>query len=180
LSNRRYVLVVLAGVLLAFANAWWGRGTFAHALLVAAVVLLGAVVAALGAAAQGLAMVFRQQSRKWVKAAIHGAFGLALVALLQVVGLPLGRWLHARDVAAARQFCDELITTLDRERSQRGSYPSDPLTTVPRDAPLPHLLRGERFYVTDGAAFILSFEERDATVPHVNLYSSQSRAWSRF
>ena len=180
MSSRRYVLIVLAALLLAFANAWWGRGTFANSLLIAAVVLLGAVAAAMGVAAKGLAVVFRQHGRKWITATIHGAFALALVALIQVVGLPLGRWLHARDVAAAKQFCDELIAKLDRERSQRGSYPTDPLSTSPGDAPLPRLLRGERFYVTNGATFVLSFDERDATVPHVNLYSSQSRAWSRF
>jgi hypothetical protein len=83
-------------------------------------------------------------------------------------------------VAAAKQFCGTLIDTLERERQQRGSYPKDLQAILGPDAALPRLLRGDRFYLSDGSAFVLSFEEHDATIPHVNLYSSHSRSWSRF
>jgi hypothetical protein len=179
-SQRRYIFFLFAGLLLALASGWWGRGTVAQTLLVAVAVLAGVGLAALVAAVRLLTRFVRRGDGRPASTAGHRVLGLALVAALQVSSIPLGRWFHVRDVAAAKDFCERLIATLDRERLQKGSYPSDPPSPSVSDTVLPRLLSGEHYYVTDGTVFVLSFGERDGTTPHVNLYSSQSRTWSRF
>jgi hypothetical protein len=175
--QRKYILPLLLGLILALASGWWGRETIAHISVVSVAVILGVVFAVVGVV---LALLSRRIAGAWVSTAQRGALSLALVASAQIAALPVGAWFHNRDVAAAKQFCGALIDTLDRDRQQRGSYPRDIRALLGPDARVPRLLRGDRFYLTDGSAFILSFDERDATIPHVNLYSSQSRSWSRF
>jgi hypothetical protein len=156
--------------------ASYGRGQFAHLVLVAgACVLVAIPCAVLGG---GLTAIGCRRP----SAAGVGNFLLALAVLIavQLISIPAGAYLHWSDVRDARAYRDQLAVALERGHRTAGAYPATLGGLVHPAQPLPHLLRGQAIYVSDGRSFVLSFAERNALVPRVHLYSSDRHAWTAF
>ncbi len=166
-----------AAVVVAAALATAFRGAYDQSLAVAALTGLGCAV---GVVAWLTRAVRRRRGdgapgrlRRFLSSA-------ALVLVLSPLSLPVGWALHRADVQAARAWCDELIGRLEEARERTGRYPADVAALLPPPGTLPRLIDSRHLYLSDGASYVVAFDERATSARAVNLYSSTLREWRRF
>ena len=115
------------------------RGSFDHAI--AALAVNGLVAAGVGAILCAVLLVRRRRRRQGLHPGLERSLGLCglLLALQLALGasFPLGRWLHARDVADARNWCEAQLPYLERIRRESGEYPEQ----LPPELDRPRLFR---------------------------------------
>jgi hypothetical protein len=163
----------VVGLVTAAGSALAGRGTFEH-YVVTGLIVTGGVL--LPVAAALMHRIGGRRGLKFTRALLLAS----VICITQVAALALGWVVHQRDVLAARRFCDQAIARLDEIRRIRGSYPTTLDEAIGASVAKPYLFLRSGQFVSSGDAFVLSFDEADAVIPHVRHYSSDGRGWTRF
>jgi hypothetical protein len=110
-----------------------------------------------------------------------GVLASALVAVISastLISLLPGNALAKRDIAAAKTYCESLIPEIDAYQRAHGAYPLD-ISLITRSSDVPRLLRGFRYYLSDGSEFSMSFVDPRGIMNFIG-YNSHVRTWSEW
>ena len=168
-----------AGLALLFSAglAFAGRGTFEHRALA---LLLAGLGLALVAGASLLRWVARRAQARRLAPLAEAAFVAGVICMIQIASAGFGMLIHARDLSATRQFCEQAIARVEEVRRSTGRYPATLAEAFPEKMDPPFLFQRSGQFVSSLDEFVLSFEEGDGIVSTVEQYSSDSHRWTRF
>lgn len=150
---RRPVLTTVAlSIGTNIAAAMWGRGSFAHLIIVMMASIY--VGPALAIAGTGLWLLRRRFPR--ARQLAIGAWIIAAIACSSALSLVAGSRLASRDVAEAKVYCEALASRLDEHKRTTGAYPAT-LAPLRQDTEGPRIVRESLSYASDGTGFQLTF-----------------------
>jgi hypothetical protein len=164
------------------AAVYLGRGSVEHFMLAVAPALLAAPLLAIWGIA--LWVVTLRVDDPALKGRMQwiGAIMLGLSQLFVLVApsyLP-GLLLNQRDVHAAQSYCETLMPRLESYREANGAYPDSVESLLPKDRPVPRLLRKTEFYRPIGAGFEFAFQDPSPLIGGHTYFSSDRRPGGRW
>lgn len=156
--------------------AHWGRGSFDHALL--ALALNSIAAGGIGLALAGILLLRSRRRRRSEPPGCNRLLAACTTALALQLALgasfPLGRWLHERDLAEARRWCEAQLAFLDRVRRDTGDYPE----FLPVKPESPRLFRtGDAAYRKLDRAFEFVLLPRSRSGRAGEALNSNDRRW---
>lgn len=165
----------LAALVLAVILTLGGRGSFLHVSSVVAVNLwIGFPLLMVAAGARIVWKFDRSYGVRRVMTSSLLAVGLLSFQLLTI---PAGKIVLARDIQKAEAYCESLVLTLDQLKEKQGAYPKSQEQII-KEPDLPRILRSDHFYWSNGQIFTLTFA--DPAGP-LNFYefNSARRKWEK-
>jgi hypothetical protein len=101
-----------------------------------------------------------------------------LVSASSVASLAAGGVLADRDIAAAKEYCQPLIAAVEAYHAEHGAYPAD-VSDILGNRVTPRLLRGHRFYWSNGVTFEMTFGDPRGMMNFIG-YNSETHRWSEW
>ncbi len=174
-DRKIYGSSAMFGLMLALTAMLWLRGSLLH-LVVGA---LATLFIGLPALAVGIVAFFagKKWAWRWIGHVRRIALGAVIVVLIQLASIPVGMWVGAHDVQAAKTYCEKLVVLLDEEHHLTGRYPASVDELIKQAGPPPHLLRARKFYEAADAGYEFSFSDNRDFGFEDWWYSSKWRSW---
>jgi hypothetical protein len=178
-SREDFVLVRNAALLAACSVViltFFGRGSVLHVVTVFDINLwVGVPLLILSAAAWVVSNLPYWDRFLHIAKMMFLAVGLLAFQLLSI---PAGQMVLARDVQKAQLYCEALVPQLDEFKQKQGVYPKlqEEIVKAPED--LPRLLRSDRFYWRNGKVFTFAFKD-PAGISNFYEFDSAKRKWER-
>jgi hypothetical protein len=174
MTTKQIALLVAVLAVVNGSLAFVVHGNLPCILLVVLAVMLGVIVLGVG----GFAFLVSTFLAK--KVGIRNSNRIMLVGVMicsLASTIPLGSWIHDKDVAAAKQYCEEMIPPLEDYRQRHGTYPAT-LDLLGDVGPRPRLLREEKLYYNGNEkSYSFSFSEPSCFLGAHN-YDSEKKAWT--
>ena len=170
--KKAFLTAIFAALILTF----WGRGNFLHiTAVVAANLWIGFPLLMVAAGAR---IVWKFDRSYRVRRVMMTALLAVGVLSFQLLTVPAGKIILARDIRKAEAYCESLILTLDQLKEAQGAYPRSQEKIIKEPDDLPRILRSDHFYWSNGQIFTLTFA--DPAGP-LNFYefNSARRKWEK-
>ena len=174
ITTKRILCVVVPLAVVNGSLAFVVRGHFFLCLLAAGIALLGAGTIIFALLTWLLSMVFSEPTGpRFAKRLLF----VGIIASSLGSTIPLGNWIAVQDVAAAKQYCQDLIPRFEVYLQQHGNYPEQIELLGDVDSP-PWLLTGRSCYVFDGKKYTLSYYDNVSLYGYEHVYDSQRKVWT--
>ena len=166
----------LAAFAVAVILIFLGRGSFLHVSAVVAVNLwIGFPLLMVAAGARIVWKFDRSYGVRRVMTSSLLAVGLLSFQLLTI---PAGKIVLARDIQKAEAYCESLVLTLDRLKEKQGAYPRSQEKAIKEPDDLPRILRSDHFYWSNGQIFTLTFADPAGELTFYE-FNSARRRWEK-
>jgi hypothetical protein len=172
-TTKRILCIVVPLAAVNGALAFVVRGNCIFWLIVVLAVLFGLFVLAVGTIAWLTEVIYKKPLESRTSKVIL-LVGLLICSLGSTI--PLGAWIHEKDLENAKQYCEDLIPYLDEHHQQYGSYPKE-IGEFGNAGRLPWLLQGKwEFYNGHEKSYSFSFADPTQIFAH-HYFDSKDKSW---
>ncbi len=176
LNGRIFYITLIFGVGLGgLLSILFGRGNFEYKILITACVIIGVICIAI---ALFLSWLYRRQPFTLTKYLYRGSGIIGLLLVSQIISIPIGNYLHEKDLREAQTFVESLIPALEDFEAQNGYYPEEiDAITLSSDMRLPYLLQNQESYFRgDEQGFNFCITDR-SSLGSIYIFNSETGEW---